>query len=254
MIIVGEFVDSLLSKLLELLQHCPTRFLESLQHQMRILYDGLQFLRNILKKQQEKYDGLPGKIKRIIGAVVNDAGVVIFSLPQYNIPKALAKEIDIKLFYLLGNINTIKAAFNESYPVVPRFNFPTTNVLGIIGHLLDKLKELASCKVDPVSSFAKDRFDFLRSHLEKNVEHPTRCPELQPRNMQDLSFLRSFLENNLKQHKQNEKLQLQATQDDLVFLRSFLERNRKHPNYHEGARNSLESCCESGIQGRVCTR
>ena len=57
MIIVGEFVDSLLSNLLELLQHCPTRFLESLQHQMRILYDGLQFLRNILKKQQEKYDG-----------------------------------------------------------------------------------------------------------------------------------------------------------------------------------------------------
>ncbi|XP_071930885.1 uncharacterized protein [Coffea arabica] len=234
MIIAGEFVDSLLSNLLELLQHCPTRFLESLQHQMRILYDGLQFLRNILKKQQEKYDGLPGRIKCIIGVVVNDAGVVIFSLPQYNIPEALAKEIDIKLFCLLGKINTIKAAVDESYPVVPRFNFRTTNVLGIIDHLLDKLKELANYKVDPVSSFAKDRSDFLRSYLEKNVEHPTGCPELQPRNMQDLSFLRSFLENNLVQHKQNEKLQLQAMQDDLVFLRSFLERSREHPNYHEG--------------------
>ncbi|XP_027082319.1 putative late blight resistance protein homolog R1B-8 isoform X2 [Coffea arabica] len=231
-IIVAEFVDSLLGHLGELLLNCPAYFVVSLKHQLRMLFEGLRFLRNILNK--EKYDGIEGKIKDLIGAVVNDAGIVIFSLYQNDLQKASAEEIDVKLFCLLGRISTIKAAVDESYPVVPRFNFPTTNVLGIIDLLQEKLKELATCKVDPILTFAKDRVHFLRLYLKNATEQHSQDAKLQPQTIQeDLSFLKSFLENNLEQHVDKEKLQLQTVQDGLVFLRSFLENNRDQSNHPE---------------------
>ncbi|XP_027172725.1 putative late blight resistance protein homolog R1A-4 [Coffea eugenioides] len=231
-IIVTEFVDSLLGHLGELLLNCPAYFVVSLKHQLRMLFEGLRFLRNILNK--EKYDGIEGKIKDLIGAVVNDAGIVIFSLYQNDLQVASAEEIDVKLFCLLGRINTIKAAVDESYPVVPRFNFPTTNVLGIINLLQEKLKELATCKVDPIFTFAKDRVHFLRLYLKNATEQHSQDAKLQPQTIQeDLSFLKSFLENNLEQHVDKEKLQLQTVQDGLVFLRSFLENNRDQSNHPE---------------------
>ena len=231
-IIVAEFVDSLLGHLGELLLNCPAYFVVSLKHQLRMLFEGLRFLRNILNK--EKYDGIEGKIKDLIGAVVNDAGIVIFSLYQNDLQEASAEEIDVKLFCLLGRINTIKAAVDESYPVVPRFNFPTTNVLGIIDLLQEKLKELATCKVDPIFTFAKDRVHFFRLYLKNAAEQHSQDAKLQPHTIQeDLSFLKSFLENNLEQHVDKEKLQLQTVQDGLVFLRSFLENNRDQSNHPE---------------------
>ncbi|XP_027082305.1 putative late blight resistance protein homolog R1B-8 isoform X2 [Coffea arabica] len=231
-IIVAEFVDSLLGHLGELLLNCPAYFVVSLKHQLRMLFEGLRFLSNILNK--EKYDGIEGKIKDLIGAVVNDAGIVIFSLYQNDLQEASAEEIDVKLFCLLGRINTIKAAVDESYPVVPRFNFPTTNVLGIIDLLQEKLKELATCNVDPIFTFAKDRVHFLRLYLKNATEQHSQDAKLQPQTIQeDLSFLKSFLENNLEQHVDKEKLQLQTVQDGLVFLRSFLENNRDQSNHPE---------------------
>ncbi|CDP15579.1 unnamed protein product [Coffea canephora] len=233
MFIVGDFVDSLLGNLWELLQNCPAAFMVSLKHQMQALYDGLRFLRNILKKQQEKYDGLDGRTKDLVGAVVNDAGVAIFSLYQKGIEEVLAKEIDATIFCLLDKIELIKEEVEKKHPLALKFDVSTTNTLELIDLLLENLKELASCKVDAVS-FAEDRVNFLRSYLKKTVKHPTRHPNLHLQNMQeDLLFLRSFMENNLEQLNQNEKLPIETMQNDLVFLRSFLENNREQHNQHE---------------------
>nr|XP_027082418.1 putative late blight resistance protein homolog R1B-23 isoform X2 [Coffea arabica] len=233
MFIVGDFVDSLLGNLWELLQNCPTAFMVSLKHQMQILYDGLRFLRNILKKQQERYDGLDGRTKDLVGAVVNDAGVVIFSLYQKGIEEVLAMEIDAMIFCSLHKIELIKAEVGEKHPLALSFDLSTTNALALIDLLLENLKELASSKVDPVS-FAEDRGNFLRSYLKKTVEHPTRHPNLDLQIMQeDLLFLRSFMENNLEQLNRNEKLPIETMQNDLLFLRSFLENNREQNNQHE---------------------
>ncbi|XP_027102358.1 putative late blight resistance protein homolog R1B-8 isoform X2 [Coffea arabica] len=229
-IIVGEFVESLLGHLWELLLNCPAYFAVSLKHQLRMLFEGLQFLRNILNK--EKYDGIEGKIKDLIRAVVNDAGIVILSLYQNDLREASAEEIDVKLFCLLEKIKPIKAEVEEKYPIPPKFGFPTTDALGLIDLVQEKLQELASCKVDPIFTFANDRVHFLRSYLKNAMEEHNQDAKHQAQTIQeDLSFLKSFLENNLEQHTEKEKLHIQTMQDGLVFLRSFLENNRDQRNH-----------------------
>ncbi|XP_027082295.2 putative late blight resistance protein homolog R1B-17 [Coffea arabica] len=231
-IIVGEFVDSLLGHLWELLLNCPPCLMVSLKHQLRMLYEGLQFLRNILTK--EKCDGLDERIKDLVGALVNDAGLIIFSLYQNNIREASAKKIDIQLFCLLEKIKIIMAEVEEKYPVVSNFNFLTTNALGLIDLLQEKLKEVESYEVDPLFSFAEDRVHLLRSYLKNAMEQHNQDANLQAQTIQeDLSFLKSFLKNNLEQHTEKEKLHIQTMRDGLVFLRSFLENNRDQHDHLE---------------------
>ncbi|KAL3518714.1 hypothetical protein ACH5RR_021303 [Cinchona calisaya] len=110
--LVGNFVESLLSNLCGLI-NSRTGFMISVEHQMQILSEGLQFLRDILIKYPEKHNGLPERMKDIIGAVVNNAGVVIFSLYQNEIEEASAREIDVKLFRLLEEIGYIKVTVED---------------------------------------------------------------------------------------------------------------------------------------------
>ncbi|XP_027082438.1 putative late blight resistance protein homolog R1C-3 [Coffea arabica] len=254
--IVGNFVSSLLANLFELLLNSPSCFNRSLKHHLKILYEGLQFLSIILQKQQEKYDGLPGRTKDLIGAVVEDAAIVIFSLYQEEIREASAKETDVKLFCLLYKIKLIKAEVEEQHPVDLRFNFPTTSELGFIDLLLQKLKELASSKVDPLA-FARDGAGFLKTYLKKTEEDSRRSlkqevpkglrlpwlNEMEQHELQDklqlqrlkkdISLLRSFLKNYLEQHSRKDNLNLQTMQDSLLFLRSWLENHGEQCNQHK---------------------
>ncbi|KAL3512872.1 hypothetical protein ACH5RR_025589 [Cinchona calisaya] len=251
MLIAGNFVDSLLSNLWDLLLNCGASFMVSLKHQMRILYEGLHLLRNILMKHRDKYNGLHERKKDLIGAVVNDAGVVIFSLYQNRIDEALAKEQDVKIFRLLEKIKLIKVELQGKYPATVRFNFPTTNELRFIDLLLENLTQLEICNVDPIS-FAKDRVEavqnyrlFLESYLQKTVEHPTRYPNHEFENVkEDLVFFTSFLEDYMEQHKQHQNLQVQTLREDLIFLRSFLENTFEQCNQLE----ELQALCNHIIE------
>ncbi|KAL3518682.1 hypothetical protein ACH5RR_021271 [Cinchona calisaya] len=180
--IMGDFVDSLLGSLWELL-HCGNSFVVSGIHQMRMLYWGLKFLGNMIKKQPEKFDGLHEKSKDLCGVVVGEAGIVIFSLHMHE--HGLSKEMELSLFNLLEKIDLIKADFAEKYPVKSTFNFPTATELGFIDLLLENLKEMISAKVDLIFP-AIDRFQTVQ---------------------EDLIFLRSFLAKTVERHNQNEKLQ-----------------------------------------------
>ncbi|KAL3509043.1 hypothetical protein ACH5RR_028444 [Cinchona calisaya] len=73
--IVRDFNDSLISSVWELLL-CNTSPMVSLKGQMQVLYEGLRFLRSMLRKPLEQMDELNGKII----TVLSEAGIVICSL------------------------------------------------------------------------------------------------------------------------------------------------------------------------------
>ncbi|CDP21055.1 unnamed protein product [Coffea canephora] len=76
--ILNNFNDSLISCLWELLC-CSSSFMDSLKDEMRILYEGLRFLRSILREQQEKMDERNEKI----GALLCETDIII-CLPSLN--------------------------------------------------------------------------------------------------------------------------------------------------------------------------
>ncbi|XP_027166156.1 putative late blight resistance protein homolog R1B-17 [Coffea eugenioides] len=76
--ILNNFNDSLISCLWELLCYSSS-FMDSMKHEMRILYAGLRFLRSILREKQEKMDEQNKKI----GALLCEAGIII-CLPSLN--------------------------------------------------------------------------------------------------------------------------------------------------------------------------
>ncbi|XP_027158505.1 putative late blight resistance protein homolog R1A-3 [Coffea eugenioides] len=80
-----DFNDSLISSLWELLGS-STSFTVSVKDEMKILYEGLRFLRSILNKPQENMNELNDKIV----PVIREAGIVIFSLFLNEV-----KEVDV---------------------------------------------------------------------------------------------------------------------------------------------------------------
>ncbi|KAL3523451.1 hypothetical protein ACH5RR_016285 [Cinchona calisaya] len=118
--ILGNFVDSLLGILLEVL-NCPTSVTISLKDQLQVLYEGLRFLRTIVKKQQEKFNDLDENMKDLVQVMVNDAGIVICSLSLSKMKSVLAEEVEFVLFNLLENVKLLKAEVEKGYPVISTF-------------------------------------------------------------------------------------------------------------------------------------
>nr|XP_027088753.1 putative late blight resistance protein homolog R1B-16 [Coffea arabica] len=183
--LVADFMDYLIHNFMELLESC-TSILVPIMNQMLKLHDGLRFL-TILFRHQEKFKELPHGMKTLIGVVVCDAAIVIFSLSVSQIEEGLAKETDLALFHLVQVLKFIKAEVIDLITSISGFDFPRTNELGSMDILLENLKELQSCNE------ADDSIAFPYDQIHRVLE--------------DLVFLRSFLGKIVDQCNQNKKLQ-----------------------------------------------
>ncbi|XP_027177981.1 putative late blight resistance protein homolog R1B-17 [Coffea eugenioides] len=183
--LVADFIDYLLHSLMEILESY-TSFLVPVKEQMLKLHEGVRFLIILLSRQQKKFDELNEEMKDLIGVVVSDAGIVIFSLSVNEMKECLCKETDLALSHLLEVLKLIIAEVGHIYPLPSSsLSFPKTNELGSLDFLLDTLKELAGSTADSIA-FPNNQ---MRTILE------------------DLVFLRAFLGNIVEQRSQNGKLQ-----------------------------------------------
>nr|XP_027076896.1 late blight resistance protein R1-A-like [Coffea arabica] len=186
--LVVDFVDCLVHNIMELLESCTSILVPIIFHMQKLL-DGLRFL-SILLRHPEKFKELRHGMKSLIGVVVCDAAIVIFSLSVNQLIKeGLAKETDFALFHLLKVLKFVRAEVAQVYPVtsVSPFGFPRTNELGSMDFLLENLIELESC------NGAEDSIAFPNDQIHTVLDH--------------LVFLRSFLGKMVDQHNRNGKLQ-----------------------------------------------
>ncbi|XP_027177987.1 putative late blight resistance protein homolog R1A-3 [Coffea eugenioides] len=182
--LVADFIDYLLHSLMEILESY-TSFLVPVKEQMLKLHEGVRFLIILLSRQQKKFDELNEEIKDLIGVVVSDAGIVIFSLSVNEMKECLCKETDLALSHLLVVLKLVIAEVGHIYPLSSSsLSFPKTNELGSLDFLLKILKELAGSTADSIA--------FPNNQI---------CTILE-----DLVFLRAFLGNIGEQCCQNGKL------------------------------------------------
>ncbi|XP_027076880.1 putative late blight resistance protein homolog R1A-3 [Coffea arabica] len=181
--IAAEFIDSLLCRLWGLFDY-DSSFMISPKDQIQRLYEGLRFLRTILL-QQYKVKELLDKIQYHLRLVVIDAGTIVCSISRNELKEGLAKEKDLLLFDLLKLIKYIKSRVAQEYLLTSSSSFPTTNELGFLDSLQEKLEQLSKCEADSVA-FPKDCIHIF---------------------LENLLILRSFLNNIVHQRNQNVKLQ-----------------------------------------------
>lgn len=181
--IAANFIDTLLCRLWELFDY-DSSFMISAKDQMQRLYEGLRFLRTILR-DQHKFKELIDTTEDLICLLVIDAGTVVCSLCRNVLKEGLAKQTDLLLFDLLKVIEYIKSRAAQEYLLTSSSSFPTTNELGFLDSLLEKLEQLSKCEADP-AAFPKD---LIKIFLE------------------NLLFLRSFLNIIVHQRNQNTKFQ-----------------------------------------------
>ncbi|XP_071933022.1 putative late blight resistance protein homolog R1B-16 isoform X2 [Coffea arabica] len=113
---LGNFVDALLDNFWELL-NCNTGLMDSTTSQMHIVYEGLRFLRTILKNQHENFDKLPENVKDIIGDAVGEAKSVIHSLFMHDLKEDSTKDMDHVFFAFQKNIKLIEAEVGDRHYV-----------------------------------------------------------------------------------------------------------------------------------------
>ncbi|CAI9101026.1 OLC1v1038249C1 [Oldenlandia corymbosa var. corymbosa] len=171
-LIFGDFVDSLLKLLWNLLIH-DTDSTDILNHQMQKLFGGLTFLQTLMIQQPSKFDELYKKMHALIELVVCEAGIIVIHLSAKE-KRSLFKRLEIlfskteKYFFKL-----IEAVEEEDTQLMLASEFPQTNQLGFTDSLLMELKsKMSACDADSTVSSAKDKLQALHG---------------------DLTYLRSFL-------------------------------------------------------------
>ncbi|KAL3518694.1 hypothetical protein ACH5RR_021283 [Cinchona calisaya] len=121
---LGDFVDSL-GKLWELLN---SRGANIMVVSVKIIYEGLRFLRTILKNQQVNFNELDEQMMDLLGVVVSDAGIVICSL----FVRKTDNGVDLAALDFLEKIKLIMTQFSKIYPTTSTISFPSTNELDFI--------------------------------------------------------------------------------------------------------------------------
>ncbi|CDP17919.1 unnamed protein product [Coffea canephora] len=188
--VLVEFVNSLLYHLMDLLESCGS-FQVPVKDQMLKLHWGVRCLGFLLKQELKLGD----EINDLIGVMVCDAGILIFSLSINEIKEGLPEDTDLGLFHFHKVLKCMVAEAANNYPLTSPYsssNYPRSNELGCMDFFLENLKELARCA---------EADDSIVSRLDRiqMVE-------------KDLIFLRSFLENVKEQSDQNGKLQALRSQ------------------------------------------
>ncbi|XP_027073476.2 putative late blight resistance protein homolog R1A-3 [Coffea arabica] len=181
--VVAQFIDSLQDYLVDLLGSYAS-FQVSVKDQMLKLHWGVSCLR-ILLKQREK---LGDEIKDLIGVMVCDTGIMIFSIFVNEIKEGLPKETELGLFHFHNVLKCMMAEVAHNYPLTSPYsssNYPRSNELGCMDFFLENLKELPRC-----------------DEAENSIVFP-----LDRMVQEDLIFLRSFLENIKDQRYHDGKLQ-----------------------------------------------
>ncbi|KAL3515656.1 hypothetical protein ACH5RR_022558 [Cinchona calisaya] len=182
-LVAADFIDCLLDNLMDIIGGSFSSFTISVKDQMQKLHQGARFFSILLRQQQEKFNELNDEMKDLIGVVVIDTGIVICSLYMNEMKDCWPKETDHALLHLLKVLKFIMAEVASIYPP-SSFSFPRTNELGSIDFLLTNLKEIAISEAN-------------------SIAFPAGCIDTI---LEDLEFLRSFLENIAEWPKQNEKL------------------------------------------------
>ncbi|XP_027082426.1 putative late blight resistance protein homolog R1A-4 [Coffea arabica] len=119
--LLGDTVDSLLGNLWELLK-CTTSLMASRMDQISAVWEGLRFLRTIIKNQQQKFGQMYEKVKEIVPAAVNEAGFVMSSLYMHEM------EVDLLIFPLQDKIRIIEAELAANSTEAAAFDSPSIMV------------------------------------------------------------------------------------------------------------------------------
>ncbi|XP_027060841.1 putative late blight resistance protein homolog R1A-3 [Coffea arabica] len=178
--ILRDFYHSLLCNLWEKLKHgtCPV-----ILRQLQMFYEGLNSLRTILKEKPKEFDE---KVRDPTRVVKCYGGDFISPLSLNAIKDAIqAKDMDIVCSELLEIIKLIDAVITEKCPESSSFTFPTTNGLGFVDSLLEKMMDVTSSEAGSIALIdhpiqkVQEQLVCLRSLLWKIVELQNEDEEVQ---------------------------------------------------------------------------
>nr|XP_027077184.1 putative late blight resistance protein homolog R1A-3 [Coffea arabica] len=180
-----QFIDSLQDYLTDLLDSYAS-FQVVVKDQMLKFHQGVRYLKGLLKQEEQLGD----EIKDIVGVVLCDAAILVFSLSVNEIKEGMPKEIDLGLFNLYKFLKYMMAEIAHNYRLTSPYSsisYPRSNELGCMDFFLENLKEITRYdEADDSIVFLLDRIRMVQK---------------------DLIFLRSFLENIKDKRCQNGKLQ-----------------------------------------------
>lgn len=150
--VIMDFIDYLLFLPWDILQSDVSSMIP-LKSQLETLYDGLQFMRTLLRNLPNMFHG---EIRDTARVAICNAGVIIFSLHQNDFV------IDRELQDFLRNIKAMQSEFEEK-----KLNFPCTTVMVHLRSLLDYMQKVTKVDSTVLSCVPKIREDlaFLISSM-----------------------------------------------------------------------------------------
>ncbi|XP_071904806.1 putative late blight resistance protein homolog R1A-3 [Coffea arabica] len=178
--ILRDFYHSLLRNLWEKLKHgtCPV-----ILRQLQMFYEGLNSLRTILKEKPKEFNE---KVRDPTRVVKCYGGDFISPLSLNAIKDGIqAKDMDIVCSELSEIIKLINAVITEKCPESSSFTFPTTNGLGFVDSLLEKMMDVTSSEAGSIALIdhpiqkVQEVLVCLRSLLWKIVELQNEDEEVQ---------------------------------------------------------------------------
>ncbi|CAI9106721.1 OLC1v1005940C1 [Oldenlandia corymbosa var. corymbosa] len=188
-LLMADFLDSLIFLLLKLLFCCTRGHPYISDHQMYKLYQGLRFLRTTLRQQHlDKVEELYDKIHDRTGALICQAGVIVFYLLQVEEEISLGETVKLLFLGFEEKLMLVKPEEEEEAPRDQLIACPQTNLLGFIDSILEKMEfKNQDDAADLVVAPEKNKFTIIHD---------------------DLAYLRSFLGTVMGQlHDDNGKHQ-----------------------------------------------